>query len=97
MLCAIALLVQFETARKMACEGGRGRSLSGSRSLCVMRPHSDDFYDAFSREHLIYETMLDSNPARVGSGEIADQLLVSWRGLERISFENSEEFYGFRF
>lgn len=44
--------------------------------LFVMRPHPKDFHEVLLFEHLIDEPMLDVDAARIGSLEIADQLLI---------------------
>lgn len=41
-----------------------------------MRPHPKDFHDVLIFEHLIDAPMLDVDAARIGSLEIANQLLI---------------------
>ena len=58
--------------------------------LFVMRPHADDL-DRFSgRKYLVDEAVLDVDSARVGAGQIADELLKRWWVLEGVSCEEVE-------
>lgn len=63
----------------------------------VMCPHANDLDDVLLRKNLVHESMLDVYPARIGTGQISDELLVWRRCLKRIDFENLEESFGFGF
>lgn len=61
--------------REESCTALLGRG-SETLMLFVMRPHPKDFHEVLLFEHLIDEPMLDVDAARIGSLEIADQLLI---------------------
>src|SRR3954463_12939824 len=56
----------------------RGRSLV---ALLIVRPHPDHLDHPPLLLHLIYQPVLDVDPARVGAGEVAQELLVRRRRL----------------
>ena len=63
----------------------------GRTTLLVVRPHSEHLDDAFAFKNLVHEAMLDVDPARKSSGQIANQFLEWWRGAIRILTEHVEE------
>ena len=65
-----------------------------ARLLFVVGPHPDDLYRPFFRVDLIDEAMLDVDPTRPGSGEIADQFLAGRWGLEWILLQNLKQAFG---
>jgi len=68
----------------------------GSRCLFVVRPHPQHLDDAFFFEHLIYEPMLDIDPAGVGAFQITKKLLEGRWLLEGISGKQREKLFGLR-
>src|ERR1051326_290533 len=62
-----------------------------------MRPHPNDFYNAFIFENLVNQSMLDIDAARIRPDQVSYQLFVTRRGLERINFEDSEKFFSIAF
>lgn len=64
-------------------------------ALFVVCPQTEDLYDSFFLQYLIHEPMVDVDPSRVSSCEVADQLLVGWRILERVLGENGKQRFGF--
>lgn len=63
-------------------------------TLFVMRPHPKDFHAVLLFEHLVHEPMMDVDPSRVGSCEIANQLFIGRRSLERILHDKSQQCFG---
>lgn len=61
-------------------------------TLFVMRPHPNDFHCALLFEHLIDEPMLDVDAARIGSLEVADQLLIGKWILDQLPFHQRRSF-----
>lgn len=59
----------------------------------VVRPHADNFNDVAVFNYLIDETVLDINPARVCSSQVANKLFEPWWGLKWVCFEYFEEFF----
>lgn len=66
-------------------------------SLFVVRPHTDHFHNMAVFKNLIDETMLNVNAAGISSCQISPKFLESWWSLERVYFEDFEEFFCFRF
>src|SRR5205807_8942051 len=62
----------------------------------VMRPHPDDLDDSLVPQDLIHKTMLKVDPARISSGQIAEQFLVRRRTPEGIFSKDFEERLHFR-
>ena len=60
-----------------------------------MRPHPNDFHNTSIFEDLINEAMLNVDTARIRTGQITNELLISRRTLERVDFKNFEQFFGF--
>src|SRR6266702_4161282 len=72
-------------------------SLSHARAASlVVRPHAEHLHDFFARQNLVDQAVMDVDPARIGTGEIADELLETRRRLEGIAFENFEKRLGLR-
>lgn len=59
--------------------------------LVVMSPHADHLDGVFGLIDLIDQSVLDIDPTRIGSCQITNQFLVTWRGLERILRHEIEE------
>ena len=57
----------------------------------VVSPHPKDFHHLLLLEHLVHKTVLDVDPARVGSGEIPEELLASRRRAKGIPFKYLEQ------
>ena len=64
------------------------------QSSFVVCPHPKDFHNVTFFEDLINEAMLNVDAARIRSGQITNELLVSRRSLERVEFKDFEQFFG---
>jgi len=64
--------------------------------LLVMSPHSDDLYRFDVIQNLIDQTMLYIDAARPCTGKVSNELLVGWRCLIGVFFENAEYPFGLR-
>ena len=62
-----------------------------------MRPHPQYLDDFFSLYHLVNQPVLDIDASGIGACQVADQLFVRRRGLERISRYDIEEANDFTF
>ena len=60
-----------------------------------MRPETDDFDRPDVFQHLIDEPVLDVNPARVRTGEVADEFFIWRRGLVGIFTKHGQQDFGF--
>jgi len=58
-------------------------------------PHAEDLYGSEIVEHLIDESVLDIDAARISAGEVADQFLEGRRSPSGILSKNLEKFLGF--
>ena len=63
----------------------------------VMRPHPENLDGPFGIIDLIHQTVLDVDTAGVGTGQIPDELLAGWWGLERILGDDVEQTLGLGF
>jgi hypothetical protein len=49
--------------------------------LFVMGPHPNDLHGLDVVKNLVHESMLNTDPTGTGSGQVADEFLIGWRGL----------------
>ncbi len=56
-----------------------------------MGPHPQHFNYFLFLEHLINESMLDVNPARVSSRKISKKLLTAWWTLKGVLLEDLQK------
>jgi|GEM_PF-6973338 len=62
----------------------------------VVRPHSENFHDWFFLKDLVYQSVLDCDPARVDAGQITNKFLVSGRIPKWIPRDNVQQIFDFR-
>ena len=62
-----------------------------------MRPHPQDTNRALLRKHFVHQTVLDVDPSRIRTREVAHQFLKGRRVLERIDLKDIQEGLGFIF
>ena len=60
--------------------------------LFVMRPHAEDLDDPLLLQDLVDQPVLDIDPSRISTAQIAYQLLKRRRRLQRIFSQQIEEF-----
>jgi hypothetical protein len=60
-----------------------------------MGPHAQDFNGSALWKHLVYQPVLDVNPARASSAQITLEFLKRRRLLKRIDPKNRKEHLGF--
>ena len=60
-----------------------------------MCPHADDLHPFIAWKYLVYEAVLDINPAGIGPGQIANKLFKWGRGLKRVSSQDLEQKFRF--
>lgn len=61
-----------------------------------MRPHPDDFDDAFFFVNLVDEPVLDVDAPGICAGEVSDEFFIRRRVMERVFFKDFEEGFGLR-
>ena len=62
----------------------------------VMGPHAEDLHHPLLFQNLIYQAVLNVDPARVGACQITHELFIGRRVYEWISGQNSEKVFGLR-
>src|SRR3989344_2242453 len=58
----------------------------------ILRPHPQYFDDFLLFEHLVHQSMLNVDAARIGSLQIAEETFKRRRGLERVFLKESQKF-----